>query len=299
MTNAILTAAETTAYDDQIESRYHFPSKYLNQAEAALGDFVIFYEPRRGHTPNSGRSAYFAFARLDAIEPDSRKPGHHYAHLSGFMEFDAPVPFKAGDTYLETALVKSDGTTNRGAFGWSIRNIPIDEFAAILRRGFSRNLEPWEVAENTIDDRSLVNDSVVDYVPREIRQYVLNRKVRDQNFKSHVRAAYNKTCAVTGLRLINGGGRPEVQAAHIRSVEQNGPDTVRNGIALTGTVHWLFDRGLVSFTDDHRIIVSGHGIPDGLDKLVTPDKKIILPDNPAWRPHPTYLQWHRENCFKR
>ena len=45
-------------------------------------------------------------------------------------------------------------------------------------------------------------------------------------------------CAVSGLRLIKGGRRPEVLAAHI--MPDNGPDTVRNGIALSGTVHWLF-----------------------------------------------------------
>lgn len=298
MPNAIFTAAESTAYDDQIEDRYHFPSTYLKQAEAAIGDFVIFYEPRRGNTPNSGRSAYFAFARLDSIEPDPHNSGHHYANMSSFMEFDNPVPFKIGTTYIETALVKEDGSTNKGAFGRSVRNIPINEFATILRHGFTRELEPWEASEEVEMGDSIDEGDVVDYVPREIRQYVLNRKFRDQNFKSHVRTAYNKTCAVTGLRLINGGGRPEVQAAHIRSVEKDGPDTVRNGIALTGTVHWLFDRGLISFTDDHRVLVSSHGIPDGLDRIVTAEKKIILPENPAWRPHPTYLRWHRENCFK-
>jgi putative restriction endonuclease len=28
------------------------------------------------------------------------------------------------------------------------------------------------------------------------------------------------------------------------SVEARGPDTEVNGIALSGTVHWMFDRGL-------------------------------------------------------
>lgn len=56
-----------------------------------------------------------------------------------------------------------------------------------------------------------------------------------------------------------------MHAAHIRSVEADGPDTVRNGIALTGTAHWLFDRGLLSFADDYTILLSPHDVPDGLD----------------------------------
>jgi len=41
--------------------------------------------------------------------------------------------------------------------------------------------------------------------------------------------------AITGLKLINGGGRAEVDAAHTRPVEANGPDVLSNGIALSGT----------------------------------------------------------------
>lgn len=52
------------------------------------------------------------------------------------------------------------------------------------------------------------------------------------------------------MKLINGGGRAEAEAAHIRSVEANGPDIVSNGLALSGTAHWMFDRGLLSLTDD-------------------------------------------------
>ncbi|MDO6413728.1 HNH endonuclease signature motif containing protein [Sphingomonas sp. BIUV-7] len=45
------------------------------------------------------------------------------------------------------------------------------------------------------------------------------------------------------MKLINGGGRAETEAAHVMSVEAGGPDAVNNGIALSGTIHWMFDRG--------------------------------------------------------
>ncbi len=59
MANAVLTTSESSAYDDQIEDRYHFPNTYLNQVKQALGDFILYYEPRRTTGPSSatGRPA--------------------------------------------------------------------------------------------------------------------------------------------------------------------------------------------------------------------------------------------------
>ena len=124
------------------------------------------------------------------------------------------------------------------------------------------------------------------------------RRFRDRAFVRHVRGAYANTCAMSGLALVNGGGRPEVQAAHIRPVEADGPDTVRNGLALTGTLHWLFDRGLVSLDDSHRILVSPYAPLDQIERLISKDRKLRLPDRPEWRPHRIYLKWHRDNAFK-
>ena len=303
MANAVLTTSESSAYDDQIEGRYHFPNTYLNQVKQALGDFILYYEPRRTTGPSSatGRQAYFAMARVASVETDSKLPGHHYARITDFIEFDQPVPFKEGSHYYESMLQKEDGSTNKGAFGRSVRNVPQSEFLCIVQAGLSNQLEPWEQPAQPIappDTHIDDSDDVPEYVPRVIVEQILNRKFRDVAFRRHVRNAYDNRCAVTGLRLINGGGRPEVQAAHIRPVEADGPDTVRNGIALTGTAHWLFDRGLLTFGDDYRILLSPHGVPDDLDKLIRPERQLLLPAQPAWRPHTTYLKWHRENRFK-
>lgn len=188
-------------------------------------------------------------------------------------------------------LLRDDGKANKGAFGRAVRELPREEFEEIVRRGIRLQAEPWEQV-------SAVAEEVPEYIARPIIETVTARKVRDAAFRRQVRNAYANTCAVTGLRLINGGGRPEVQAAHIRSVEANGPDAVRNGIALTGTAHWLFDRGLMTFSDDYRIILSPHGVPDDLDKLIRPERQLLVPDEAKLKPHPTYLRWHRENCFK-
>ena len=88
--------------------------------------------------------------------------------------------------------------------------------------------------------------------------YLTSRIVRDRIFRRVVLRAYDARCAITSLKLINGHGRAEVEAAHIRPVEANGPDIVSNGLALSGTAHWMFDRGLISIAEDHEILVSRH-----------------------------------------
>jgi len=62
--------------------------------------------------------------------------------------------------------------------------------------------------------------------------------------------AYEERCAVSGLKFINGLGRAEVVAAHIRPVERNGPDAIQNGIALSTA---LYISTVGSQTETHQI----------------------------------------------
>jgi putative restriction endonuclease len=293
MANAVFTTSESSAYDDRPEVRYHFPRTYLNQAEQAVGDWILYYEPRRTSGPSSstGRQAYFAAAFVDRVTPDPQTPDHFYAWLKHYIELDQAVPFREGDHYFESLLRKDDGSTNKGAFGRAVRAIPREEFDKVLRAGLSTAPDPWETAAH-------VHEEPAEYPARPIIERLQARKYRDVAFRRHVRAAYDNTCAFTGLRLINGGGRPEVQAAHIWAVENDGPDTVRNGLALTGTAHWLFDRGLVTVDDSFRIQVASAGLPAGLAPLIAPGQKIRLPEKEYQWPHAHFLRWHRENRFK-
>lgn len=126
-----------------------------------------------------------------------------------------------------------------------------------------------------------------------------SRVVRDRVFRRVVLDAYDRRCAVTGLKLINGGGRAEVEAAHIRPVEADGPDILANGIALSGTAHWMFDRGLISLTDDLEIVISRQvNDQEGVRAMVNRTGCALTPQRISQRPHPHFLQWHREHCFK-
>jgi putative restriction endonuclease len=103
---------------------------------------------------------------------------------------------------------------------------------------------------------------------------------------------------MTGLRLVNGAGRCEIMAAHIRPVAASGPDSPRNGLALSRTVHWMFDRGLLSAEDDGRILTTRRLVPEQVRRVLNPDGYLRWPDDRLVRPHPQFLRYHRETVFR-
>ncbi|MGO7807325.1 hypothetical protein ACC778_33835 [Rhizobium ruizarguesonis] len=47
MSKAVPTTKLVSTYDNLPEQRYHFPRTYLRLVEAARGDWIVYYEPRR------------------------------------------------------------------------------------------------------------------------------------------------------------------------------------------------------------------------------------------------------------
>lgn len=298
---AVFDVKPGSGYDDDITERYHFPgrSNYLSAAQGAVGDWVLFREPQR----NRGRRAYIAAARVVSVQPDPGQPGHYYAYVSEFRDFATPVPFVIAGRYAEALLrtVSDPSRVGQAVQGKSMRPISDEDFAAIVLAGLSETLAPENATRLDLDYASWeaptpqMIPGVGEEFARRVEQLLVNRTVRDANFRLQVCRAYDNRCAVTGLRIINGGGRAEVQAAHIKPVEFNGPDVVQNGLALSGTVYWLFDRHLISIDEDYRLLVSHNRVPGELRGLFRPEGEgLHLPADRRLWPHPAFVAHHRE-----
>jgi putative restriction endonuclease len=302
---AVFDTKPNSGYDDEIVRRYHFPtqSNYMAAAEAAIGDWIVYREPQR----NRGRRAYIAVARLLRIEPDWNRPNHAYAVMGDYLPFDRPVPFagSGGAGYWEAPLraIGQPRLVGAAVQGKAVRPLADADFSAIVTTGLSETLDPENairlgLAGSGVEEAAAEFDygatPGIDQV-RRVEQLLVNRKIRDANFRRQVCEAYDDRCAVTGLRIVNGGGRSEVQAAHIWGVGEGGPDVVQNGLALSGTVHWLFDRHLISLTDDYRLLISHNRVPAELKALFERQlDRIHLPRDERLWPHPTYVEKHRE-----
>jgi putative restriction endonuclease len=165
-----------------------------------------------------------------------------------------------------------------------------------VRLGFAGEL--WSADRLESSGTSIGFEEEVGEVRRPTIEFTSSRLFRDRVFARTIQSVYGGTCAVTGIRILNGGGRPEAQAAHIKPVAHAGPDSVGNGIALSGTIHWMFDRGLISVDDDYRILTAPSSIPDPVKRLLRSDGYLSVPKEENLRPHRHYLRYHRENIFK-
>ena len=300
MTKAVFTTKVTPSYKDLPEDRYHFPRTYLNYVQQTVGDYIVYYEPRRSSAELSsrgGRQSYFGVARVVSVTEDTDLPDHYFAIIdrSTYLDFDTAVPFHEGGEYYEGALEKGDGSTNKGAFGRAVRLIPDGEFDRILKAGFAPVLRENPSSEPA---QPGLSEPPVPF-ERPMVEMIVSRPFRERSFMHNVRAAYSNRCAMTGLRLINGGGRPEVQAAHIQPVASKGPDSVRNGLALSGTAHWMFDRGLISIGDDYKILVAKSHVPEDAIRLLNQGGSINLPKDQTLYPNAHYLKFHRDVVFKK
>ncbi len=297
---AVFESRPGSGYDDDPTSRYPFPPQYYTKAREAVGEWVVYRKPRRG----KGREGYIAAARVIRIEPNSAKPGHFHAIMADYLPFNAEVPLRRPDgTFYEGFLSKVEKPSLLGATmqGRAVRPLSEAEFGAIVRAGLAPALAPeaarrLDLEPGRVDDatRDLLRAPVAEQ-ERRIVQVLQNRTLRDAAFRGSVLEAYDQTCAVTGLRIVNGGGRAEAEAAHIWPVAEGGPDVVPNGLALSATAHWLFDHHLIALTDELGLLVSHNRVPIELQALFERQReRIQLPRNRALWPHLDYVRRHRE-----
>lgn len=116
-----------------------------------------------------------------------------------------------------------------------------------------------------------------------------SRPKRDPKFSNKVNEAYGYRCAMCGIQL------GLIDAAHIIPfADEKGSDDVSNGISLCALHHRAYDRALVYFNDDYKIIINEEkmsylekiGRDSGARKFERLSYDYIqIPKNDAFKPH--------------
>ncbi|MFQ5435384.1 MAG: HNH endonuclease [Anaerolineae bacterium] len=127
------------------------------------------------------------------------------------------------------------------------------------------------------------------------------KPVRDQGFRHAIVKIYEHRCAICGIRILTVDGHTAIAAAHIIPWSKSHNDHPRNGLALCHLCHWVFDEGLVAFTDKYHIKASpqlsaASNLPGHLLGFV--GKGLIGPSDEVFWPFLDSIRWHRKHVFR-
>lgn len=125
--------------------------------------------------------------------------------------------------------------------------------------------------------------------PETVRQQLIEARIGQGRFRQELMAYWQHQCAVTGAAVAE-----TLIASHIKPWAQS-DNTERldayNGLLLSANLDRLFDRGLIGFADDGRLIRSGRISDEDLARLgIAPDACLrrVAPQ------HLPYLAHHRQ-----
>ncbi len=153
-----------------------------------------------------------------------------------------------------------------------------------------RRVEP--VSDTEPDDAFDLND-----YSGETRQVLTEQRIKQSFFRRAVLASYRGRCCMSGLsdsRLLI--------ASHIVPWSKDKANRLNpsNGLCLSALHDKAFDKGLITLTDDFKILVS-EDLKRGKEAFI---QAVILPldgrpiDPPErFMPQPEFVAWHRNKLF--
>lgn len=152
-------------------------------------------------------------------------------------------------------------------------------------------------AEEQFDE--LANERFIVHTTRQRVESRRTRVARSSAFPGRVNREYDWTCAVSDVVLKTPSNLYEVQAAHVVPVSEGGTDDIRNGLALSHTLHWAFDWGLFGVREDRRVYVPRRVRRRNsfLEELA--GKQIAEAQTERLRVHEKAFAWHMKHRVRR
>jgi len=165
-------------------------------------------------------------------------------------------------------------------------------FLSALRKIiFGKKIIPTEIIEESF------KEPVEHVAVTEEDRYDTTRIIRSKSFRDLILYFYEDKCAITGKNLvIEYKDIKNLEAAHILSRSAGGGSHPSNGLALERNLHWAFDKGFFTLTDNYKVEVH----PDAMHVPYLKEKhgtEIFIPQDSRSAPNKDSIQWHRKNVF--
>ena len=306
----ILESFVGSSYADSPDA-YEFPPKYLRSFEPlARGETIVavIYEPRGDR--GQGRLAYVGWTLLQDVPTPSgrRNPQgqelYRVRYADRYREFDRIVPREGIGVPIETWLrpLERGRMRNVATVGRAVRPLIDEDLRLIMTLGFPNGLERMNVEGPT-------EHEFAEAVTTEERSRRLISAVsREARFRDEVLTAYQHRCSLSGLAVRPSPSQAYglLDAAHIRPVGSKGADRIANGIALTPTLHRLFDKGLFTLAyrgsslevrTSPRLLTEMIRGNEGFELRLIDGIAAALPQSEASRPAREALDYHHDQIF--
>jgi len=166
------------------------------------------------------------------------------------------------------------------------------------------NIDPKELGRRLLrkplEVQALVDNDAIDFATREGKEVLrqVKARVNQQFFRSMILRNYASRCCLTGLSV------PEVlRASHIVGWSENKEHRMNpaNGLCLSATYDAAFDRHLITFDEDLRLVLSPslkeHYTDAAFKKyfLVLEGQRLARPTK--FNPDATLLEYHRKSLL--
>ena len=169
-------------YDDSPAERYQFPRQYLSRVEACVGDWIVYYEPRKV----AETRGYFAIAKVERVVPDPTAPGMFLALIEpgSYLDFVSPVPFGGDGGVIERGVLNEDGRIS-GRAQAAVRPLSPSDFDRIVARGLDDHAPLLPRTDTDLPPNGF-SEEQAPFAFEESRErvsYLSSRIVRDRVFR--------------------------------------------------------------------------------------------------------------------
>lgn len=231
------------------------------------------------------------FGKLDMRTPEviklamliGRTPGAVAMKLSNFASLD-PAITGTGRKGLE-------GASNLDREMWAEFHADWEKLA-VESETLRRNLEHSNTDAYDAEDQLALDD-----YSGETKQVIVEQRIKQNFFRRAVLSSYRGRCCMSGLsdaRLLI--------ASHIVPWSKDKANRLNpsNGLCLSAIHDRAFDKGLITLTDDFKIIVSeelkSKNEPFVIDVLLPLNGRTI--EQPErFAPQAEFIAWHRNKLF--
>jgi putative restriction endonuclease len=219
-----------------------------NKASSYIRALELQDEILKRH-PLFGQRDFWSIESIDAIGQLYEYALEHQKKEGGeFLQPDLPPSYgrngyysAALKSYQEFLILRQyeDGL-------WEVYNTPELDAAELGRRLARKKIKSIE---------ALVSDRDIDFSTKEGKEVLRQTKARVNQdfFRDMILLDYGAQCCVTGLNVPG-----VLRASHIVAWKDDKPNRLNpaNGLCLSATYDAAFDRHLISFDEDYRMIFS-------------------------------------------